>query len=86
MARAEQSPALKAGRPEEQLKDVWSTDTDKGGNAVPYHLEDPFLRAEYEQTLAPEGLASRMLLSFYEPGRAIDADASGRSGYSTAKQ
>ncbi len=65
-------PALKAGRPGEQLKDVWSIDTDKGGNAIPYHLEDPFLRAEYEQTLAREGLASRMQPRFYEPTRRRD--------------
>jgi hypothetical protein len=70
-------PALKAGRPGEQMKDVWSIDTDKGGNAIPYHLEDPFLRAEYEQTLAREGLASRMQPRFYEPGGATDADSGG---------
>ena len=56
------------------MRDVWSIDTDKGGNAIPYHLEDPFLRTEYEQTLAREGLSSRMLARFYESG---DADTGG---------
>jgi len=39
--------------------------------------EDPALRAEYEQTLAREGLASRMQPRFYEPGGATDADGGG---------
>jgi hypothetical protein len=59
------------------MRDVWSIDTDKGGNAIPYHLEDPFLRAEYQQTLAREGLESRMKARFYEPGGATDADVGG---------
>jgi hypothetical protein len=59
------------------MKDVWSIDTDKGGNAIPYHLEDPFLRAEYERTLAREGLTSQMEPRFYEPGGAANADTGG---------
>jgi hypothetical protein len=35
------------------------------------------LHAEYEQTLAREGLSSRMKPRFYEPGGAKDADAGG---------
>jgi len=70
-------PALKAGNPGEALKDSWAMDIDRGGNAVPYHLEDPFLRAEYEETLKREGFASRMKPEFYTPGGAKDADSGG---------
>jgi hypothetical protein len=31
-----------------------------GGTAIPYDEEDPFIRAEYEETLKREGVASRM--------------------------
>ena len=66
-------PALKAGRPGEQLKDIWSVDLDKGGNAIPYYLEDPHLKREYEAALAAEGVASRMEPRFYQPGSEADA-------------
>jgi len=67
-------PAFKAGNPGEQLKDLWAIDTDKGGNAIPYHLEDPSLREEYERTLARAGMVSRMKPSFYKPSGAADAN------------
>ena len=70
-------PALKAGRPGEQLKDIWAIDIDKGGNAVPYHMEDPALRREYEEMLAREGLMSRMEPRFYEASGAAAADGIG---------
>jgi hypothetical protein len=41
-------------------------DTDKGGNAIPYRLEDPFIRQEFEARLASEGIPSRMDAKFYE--------------------
>jgi quercetin dioxygenase-like cupin family protein len=61
-------PALKAGRPGEKLKDIWSIDVDKGGNAIPYRMEDAALRREYEAVLARDGLSSRMDPRLYEPG------------------
>jgi hypothetical protein len=70
-------PALKAGRPGEALKDIWAVDLDKGGAAIPYHMEDPALRREYEATLAREGMASRMEPRFYQPSGAAEADAIG---------
>ena len=70
-------PALKAGRPGEALKDIWAVDLNKGGNAIPYHMEDPALRREYESTLAREGLASRMEPRFYDAAGAAEADAIG---------
>jgi len=66
-------PALKAGRPGEALKDIWSVDLDKGGNAIPYHMEDAALKREYEAALAKEGISSRMESRFYQPGSEADA-------------
>jgi hypothetical protein len=59
-------PALKAGRPGEAMRDVWAIDVSKGGNAIPYHLEDPFIRAEFEETMRHEGAASRMEPVLYD--------------------
>jgi len=59
-------PALKAGRPGEKMADIWAIDINKGGNAIPYHMEDPAIRTEFEATLALEGVASRMNPAFYE--------------------
>ena len=57
--------ALKAGVPGEQMADVWAMDVDKGGKAIPYHMEDPYIRTEYEATLAKDGIASRMEPKLY---------------------
>jgi quercetin dioxygenase-like cupin family protein len=59
--------ARKAGRPGEQLMDYGAIDMKKGGSAIPYHEEDPAIRREFEETLAREGIASRMEPSRYEP-------------------
>jgi hypothetical protein len=59
--------ARKAGRPGEQLMDYGAIDLKKGGSAIPYHEEDPAIRREFEETLAREGIASRMEPSRYEP-------------------
>jgi hypothetical protein len=45
---------------------IWAIDVDKGGNAIPYHLEDPFIRKEFEERMSPEGAASRMEPKLYE--------------------
>ena len=59
-------PALKPGRPGEKMADIWVIDLNKGGNAIPYHMEDPAIRLEFEETLAKEGMTSRMNAAFYE--------------------
>ncbi|HEY4265456.1 MAG TPA: hypothetical protein VGM72_09065, partial [Micropepsaceae bacterium] len=61
----------------EALKDIWAVDLNKGGNAIPYHMEDPALRQEYDETLARSGLASRMEPRFYEEAGAAAADSIG---------
>lgn len=59
--------AMRPGVPGEAMADVWAMDIDKGGKAVPYHLEDPYIRKEYEETLAREGVVSRMEDKLYQP-------------------
>ena len=39
---------------------VDAIDINEGGSAIPYRDEDPFIRKEYEEELAKEGVPSRM--------------------------
>ena len=48
------------------MADIWAIDINKGGNAIPYHLEDPAIRREFDATLREEGVASRMNPTWYE--------------------
>jgi hypothetical protein len=50
----------KAGVPGENDTDEGAIDVTQGGTAIPYWLEDPFLRKEYEETLRKEGVKSQM--------------------------
>ena len=58
---------MKPGVPGEAMADIWAIDVDKGGKAIPYHLEDPYIRKEYEAALAKEGVVSRMEDKLYRP-------------------
>ena len=49
-------------------KDIGSIDIRSGGNAIPHDEEDPFIRKEYEATLAANGSVSRMDPELYIPG------------------
>jgi len=53
-------PARRPGRPGEKLTDFGAIDLKKGGTAIPYHEEDPFIRQEYENYLREVGVPSRM--------------------------
>ena len=55
----------KPGRPGDAMLDWGAIDLSKGGSAIPYHLEDPAVRKEFEATLEREGLVSRMDSDFY---------------------
>jgi quercetin dioxygenase-like cupin family protein len=61
-------PGREPGPAGEKLTDANAIDVDLGGNAIPYFMEDPFIRAEYEESLAKEGIASRMDPEWYKPG------------------
>jgi quercetin dioxygenase-like cupin family protein len=52
--------ARKPGRPGEKQLDMGAIDVRDGGSAIPYDEEDPYIRKEYEATLAAAGAASRM--------------------------
>ncbi len=68
--------ARKPGRPGEQLLDYGAIDLKKGGAAIPYCEEDPFIRREFEATLVGEGVPCRMEERFYQPS----SDASDEPG------
>jgi len=59
-------PHRKPGRPGETMTDFGAIDLKKGGTAIPYHEEDPFIRQEFEQALARKGVPSRMRPEYYE--------------------
>jgi quercetin dioxygenase-like cupin family protein len=59
-------PHRKPGRPGETMTDFGAIDLKKGGTAIPYHEEDPFIRQEFEQALAREGVPLRMQPEYYE--------------------
>jgi mannose-6-phosphate isomerase-like protein (cupin superfamily) len=63
---ANNSRSRKPGRPGEAQKDLGAIDIRDGGSAIPYDEEDPFIRREYEGTLAREGAVSRMEAWLYE--------------------
>jgi quercetin dioxygenase-like cupin family protein len=60
--------ARKAGIPGEALLDYGAIDIKKGGAAIPYSEEDPYLRKEFTAKLASEGVKSRMEDRFYVGG------------------
>ena len=63
----------KAGVPGEKDTDEGAIDVTEGGTAIPYWLEDPFLRKEYEETLRKEGVASKMEEGLYHPPEGAQA-------------
>jgi quercetin dioxygenase-like cupin family protein len=62
------APGREAGVPGEKHTDYGAIDLPDGGTAIPYWMEDPFLRKEYADTLKREGVINRMEEQFYEPG------------------
>ena len=60
--------ARKAGIPGEALLDYGAIDLKKGGAAIPYSDEDPYLRKEFEAKLKTDGVKSRMEDRFYKEG------------------
>jgi hypothetical protein len=40
-------------------------DITEGGTSIPYWMEDPFIRKEYEDTLQENGVPSRMKPEWY---------------------
>ena len=59
------APGRDRGRPGEKGIDYGAIDMKDGGTAIPYNEEDPFLRKEFEETLANVGAQSRMEPELY---------------------
>ncbi len=60
-------PGRKVKRPGEEALDFGAIDVRDGGTAIPYDLEDPYLRKEFEGYLADVGAKSRMEPELYMP-------------------
>jgi hypothetical protein len=58
--------------PGEKVLDAGSVDIPDGGTAIPYYMEDPHIREEYEAMLAKAQRKSDMDPSWYKEG--IKAD------------
>lgn len=61
------NPGRDPGPPGAPHIDYTAMDITEGGTSIPYDLEDPFIREEYEATLALEGVSSRMEPELYAP-------------------
>jgi quercetin dioxygenase-like cupin family protein len=59
--------AHKAGLPGEKAIDEGAIDIRDGGTAIPYWDEDPFIRAEWLETVTREGVTSRMDETLFSP-------------------
>jgi mannose-6-phosphate isomerase-like protein (cupin superfamily) len=69
------APGREPGPPGEQHTDYGAIDLDEGGTAIPYAMEDPFIRAEYAETLHRAGVENRMDPKWYEPGAKVRSAA-----------
>ena len=67
------SRARKPGVPGEAITDRGAIDIKKGGDAIPYCEEDPYLLKEFKEALAREGSESRMDPLWYDPDTAEDS-------------
>jgi quercetin dioxygenase-like cupin family protein len=62
------APGKELGAPGSPHTDYGAIDLTEGGTAVPYWMEDPYIRKEYGETLKKEGVENRMEDKFYEKG------------------
>ena len=65
------NPGREPGPPGEKHIDYTAMDITEGGTAIPYCMEDPFLREEYAARLKAEGVANRMEPDFYKRGATV---------------
>jgi quercetin dioxygenase-like cupin family protein len=64
------NPGRDPGAPGAKHTDYTAIDLDKGGTAIPYWMEDPFLRKEFEETLKANNVPSRMDPKWFVPPNA----------------
>ena len=55
----------RSGAPGSEMTDYGAIDLRDGGTAVPYDMEDPYLRKEFEQNMTDVGTKSRMEEELY---------------------
>ena len=60
------NPGREPGPPGEQHIDYTAMDIPEGGSAIPYWMEDPFIKAEYDERLRREGVENRMKPEYYD--------------------
>ncbi len=60
------SPGRDPGPPGQKHTDYTAMELQEGGTAIPYWMEDPHIRAEYEEKLRQEDVALRMKPELYE--------------------
>lgn len=60
------NPGRDPGPPGEKHTDYTGRDIPEGGTAIPYWMEDPHLRQEYEERLKAEGVENRMRAEYYD--------------------
>ncbi len=60
------NPGRDPGPSGEKHIDYTAIDVNEGGTAIPYWMEDPFIRGEYEATLRKNGVENRMDPAWYE--------------------
>ena len=61
------NPGRDAGPPGEKHTDYTAIDVHEGGTAIPYWMEDPFIRNEYNATLRKNKVDNRMDPDWYVP-------------------
>jgi hypothetical protein len=66
------NPGRDPGAPGAKHTDYTAIDINQGGTAIPYWMEDPYIRNEYEATLKENGVPSRMDPKWFE--KPADAD------------
>src|ERR687894_1108454 len=59
------NPGRDPGAPGEKHTDYTAIDVNEGGTSIPYWMEDPYIREEYEATLKANGVPSRMDPAWY---------------------
>jgi quercetin dioxygenase-like cupin family protein len=69
------APGREPGPPGEQHTDYGAIDVDEGGTAIPYWMEDPFIRAEYAETLKKASVENRMDPAWFVPGTKVKSAA-----------
>jgi mannose-6-phosphate isomerase-like protein (cupin superfamily) len=60
------NPAREPGPPGEKHTDYTGMDIPEGGTAIPYWMEDPFVKQEYDRSIKANGGESHMQAAYYD--------------------